>query len=66
MEEVGTSLNPLFSSSTDFESSSSPLMLPDGFNWSLLARRRAHESLLTNGLNDNSHTPECAARTSSH
>lgn len=64
MEEDGASLNPLFSSSAGSESSSAPLTLPDGFNWSPLARNRAQESLPTNGVNDNSHTLECA-RTSS-
>lgn len=64
MEEDGASLNPLFSSPAGSESSSAPLTLPDGFNWSPLARSRAQESLPTNGVNDNSHTLECA-RTSS-
>lgn len=50
MEEDGASLNPLFSSSAGSESSSAPLTLPDGFNWSPLARNRAQESLPTKRL----------------
>lgn len=48
--EDGASLNPLFSSSAGSESSSAPLTLPDGFNWSPLAWSRAKESLPTNGV----------------
>lgn len=63
MEEDGASLNPLLLSSAGSESSSAPLMLPDGFNWSPLARSRAQESLPTNGVcynrSDNSHALEC-------
>lgn len=45
MEEDGASLNIQFSSSAGSESSPAPLTLPDGFNWSPLARSRAQESL---------------------
>lgn len=52
-EEDEASLNPLFFSSTGSESSSALLTLPDGFNWSPLARNRAQESLPTNGVSCN-------------